>query len=693
MLRRVDSIATWRPASWGMVPATMAELRTQPFSALVTLMFRELRERDSIFGLPRKKFFLGSPDHDLSVRFHGRRCPTALGPAAGPHTQMAHNIVLSWLAGCRIMELKTVQILDQLEIPRPCIDARTVGYNIEWSQELRLHEALREYVSASMLIEMLVASGETGISADFAPPIFDMSVGYDLKGIRSPAVRGFIAGMRDATDTVDGLRAQIPAEFSDLRDLDFTTALSDTLTLSTFHGCPPEEIEQITHHLLTEQGLNAIVKLNPTLLGQTRLQELLDGMGYTERVPEAAFLEDATWTQAVGFLGRLGETAKAEGRGFGVKFTNTLIVENDGEFLPGSEARMYLSGQPLHVLAMNLVGRLRDTVGDAYPISFSAGIDQHNFADAVSLGLVPVTVCTDLLRTGGYGRARAYFKRLISRMDAVGAADIDHFVLLARGNAEAALDGLPESAAATCREALTTPGSDLRTAATEHFEAWLSAARLLNTRDYVAQVTDDPRYGRAKNNKPPKKTGTYLTLFDCLTCDKCVPVCPNNANFVFTPAQTTVPAATVRPTAAGLVVDEKEAIELEQRHQLATFMDFCNECGNCDVFCPESGGPYVLKPRFFGTQADFELFSDHDGFWVGPDRTLARVEGNVIWLAEEAGKAHFVGEDFDLSLAPDGQISGHAASDVDLTWLHILRLVRQTVLGEVNAVSARMSVP
>jgi putative selenate reductase len=34
-------------------------------------------------------------------------------------------------------------------------------------------------------------------------------------------------------------------------------------------------------------------------------------------------------------------------------------------------------------------------------------------------------------------------------------------------------------------------------------------------------------------------------------------------------------------------------------HQLANYADFCNECGNCDVFCPEDGGPYVLKPRLF----------------------------------------------------------------------------------------------
>ncbi|GIS37006.1 MAG: hypothetical protein Ct9H90mP9_0360 [Pseudomonadota bacterium] len=47
---------------------------------------------------------------------------------------------------------------------------------------------------------------------------------------------------------------------------------------------------------------------------------------------------------------------------------------------------------------------------------------------------------------------------------------------------------------------------------------------------------------------------------------------------------------------------------LEKKHQIANFADFCNECGNCDIFCPEDGGPYVLKPRFFGSRESFREF-------------------------------------------------------------------------------------
>src|SRR5437899_636912 len=188
----------------------MAELRPYPFAALLRRMFRELEELGSIFDLPARKFFLGDPHKDFSVRFHGALASSPLGPAAGPQSQMAQNLVLSYLAGCRVMELKTVQINDELRIPRPCIDMQTVGYNVEWSQELKLEESLEEYVKGSMLIEILNASKKLPLVPGFERVIYDMSVGYSLEGIKSERVQAFIHGMKDARGVVERLRAQIP---------------------------------------------------------------------------------------------------------------------------------------------------------------------------------------------------------------------------------------------------------------------------------------------------------------------------------------------------------------------------------------------------------------------------------------------------------------------------------------------------
>ncbi|MEC8939686.1 MAG: hypothetical protein VYC92_02065 [SAR324 cluster bacterium] len=364
----------------------MAELIPQPFASLVKRMFYELESEQSIFDFPAKKFFCGISGKDYSVKFHVKRSSSPLGPASGPQTQMAQNILLSWLGGCRIMELKTVQILDELEIPRPCIDMQTVGYNVEWSQELRIEQSLHEYVKGAMLIEILQASGKLELAENFRDVLFDMSVGYDLAGIKSDKVRLFIEGMQDASAIVEHYRQQIPEQYREFRNLDFQTKLSDTLTLSTFHGCPPEEIEKIIDYLFREHGLNCIIKLNPTLLGKEKVRHLFNEiLGYAEiNVPDEAFENDASWEQAQGFVERLGETAKTLGLGFGVKFNNTLIVENHRDFFPQSEKVMYLSGTPLHVLGIHLVQQFREKFGDQFPISFSAGIDKTNFADAVA---------------------------------------------------------------------------------------------------------------------------------------------------------------------------------------------------------------------------------------------------------------------------------------------------------------------
>ena len=55
---------------------------------------------------------------------------------------------------------------------------------------------------------------------------------------------------------------------------------------------------------------------------------------------------------------------------------------------------------------------------------------------------------------------------------------------------------------------------------------------------------------------------------------------------------------------------------MSERHQIATFQDFCNYCGNCDTFCPEDGGPYLEKPRFFGSLAAWRQHAGRDGFYV-----------------------------------------------------------------------------
>ena len=675
----------------------MAVLHPIPLSGLVHRALREPALQQSLFDLPLRKCWTpGSrttPDQppgaapDLSVALHGHRAQTPVGPAAGPHAQLAQNIVLAWAAGARIIELKTVQILDQLKIPRPCIDAATIGFNVEWSQELPLERSLREYVAGAMLVRMLRQLDPFGLgaSAAQAEPIFELSVGYSLEGLQHPRMRRYLERVRDTAPIIAELRDELHRELLGsaapehraLLDLDHRADLVSCVTLSTFHGCPPAEIESIARYLIDEHGFDVIVKFNPTLLGFDEVCHLLrDRLGYHELRPrKSAFDSDLRWEEAVAMARRLSEHAASRGRAFGVKMTNTLVVENHKTFFGDKE--MYLSGAPLHVLAMHCVDRFRAALGPSIPLSFSGGIDAGNVVDAVACDLVPVTTCTDLLRPGGYGRLARYLTNLEEAMLTLGAPDRDELVLRRFGKAPEAigqlLDALREDAGgdhgrgAQDERLLDQLEAQLMAAARERsitIRAAIDAfrgrpgvqgaglgerlgdlhARLvavtgtLNAHEVAERVTGDPRYGAGKNGKPPRKVGTQLVLLDCLSCDKCVPVCPNDANFSLdTPIEETSYADLALDEAGALTtLPEAGKWKVGKPAQWANYADACNECGNCDVFCPESGGPYVMKARFFGSRASFEESPALDGLLLereaGQLHASARIDGRPYRL-------------------------------------------------------------
>ena len=597
----------------------MAELIPAPFENLVAQLYAEPTAQDSLFGLARKKWYLPKVgDRDLSVPFHSQRAGNPSGPAAGPHTQMAQNLLLSYAAGGRVLELKTVQVNDHLVIGRPCIDANNVGYNIEWSQELLVEQSLREYVAASMLIEMF-RHGQN-LHGDAAKVIYDMSVGYDLAGIRSEKVQRFIDGMRDASKMVDDLRLQIPSRFTAARELDYPTSLSRTVTLSTFHGCPVDEIERICEFLIVEKDLDVIVKMNPPMLGPERLKHLLyEVLGYTElKVPPHAFTSGLQFGEAVQLVDRLSLLAQSRGRHFGCKFSNTLEVVNHRQFFPPSNDVQYLSGQPLHVITMTLADLFRQAVGPRVHFSFSAGIDRQNFPLAVACGFVPVTVCTDLLRPGGFGRLSGYLQSLGDAMKALGATNINEYILAFSG------------------------------------EKPVEAAQR-NIAIVAQRARAEPRYRAVQNRKVPVRVHSHLSTFDCLTCDKCIPVCPNAANFTYPTPKTAFDCQDVLIDPSGRtsrVLGRR--FEITRQTQIANYADFCNECGNCDTFCPEYGGPYIKKPAFYSSMESFHRAAPRDGFVIVEHNSHAamvgRIDGSEYFLAHRPSQSMYVFRDSAVEL-------------------------------------------
>jgi putative selenate reductase len=206
---------------------------------------------------------------------------------------------------------------------------------------------------------------------------------------------------------------------------------------------------------------------------------------------------------------------------------------------------MYLSGQPLHVVTTTLLGRLDEALpgllgvsGREGPVqvSFSAGVTKENLAPVAALGLTPMTVCSDLLKPGGYGRIKPMLEGLQRTMEKAGCPD------LAAWRRQAG----PEAVAGYV-EGLRRP---------EQLE----------------------HYSRAGTSKLPRTVDSVLERWGCVACNFCVTVCPNDA-FVRLPTP--------------------EGMDVEGRQQYFCLAELCNECGNCTTFCPEIGEPWLVKPRLF----------------------------------------------------------------------------------------------
>lgn len=381
-------------------------MRPIPFGNLMTWVLDEYHSQGTVFGVTK------GPAYNGARPMFNEKVEAPLGPAAGPHTQLAQNIIASYVAGARFFELKTVQIMDGEElskcVAKPCITAGDECYNCEWSTELTVPQAFDEYVKAWFACKLLSKELDLGSDDGF---VFNMSVGYDLAGIKSPKIDKYITEMMDASATPEFLSCRDWAlanldKFSKV-DAAFVNGISSvvsrSITESTLHGCPPAEIEGIASYLITQKGLHTYVKCNPTLLGYEFARKTLDRLGFDYvTFDDHHFLEDLQWVDAVPMFHRLQALADAHGVDFGVKLTNTFPVDVAANELPSQE--MYMSGRSLFPLSISLAAQLSNEFDGKLRISYSGGADIHSIKALAAAGIWPITMATTLLKPGGYQR-------------------------------------------------------------------------------------------------------------------------------------------------------------------------------------------------------------------------------------------------------------------------------------------------
>ena len=386
----------------------MSDIMTPiPFDRLMNRILVEHQE-GAVFGMQKCYRAKNLQPNTL----FGRKLEGQIGPAAGPNTQLAQNIVASYYGGARFFELKTVQKMDGRElaacVAKPCITAEDECYNCEWSTELEVPQAYSEYVKAWFACKVMAKEYDLGDPDAFQ---FNISVGYDLEGIKLPKVDRFINEMKDAKDTeiFKECKAWLLANLDRFKKVTkedveaIQSEIINSVTVSTLHGCPPSEIEAIASYLIQEKHLHTFVKCNPTLLGYEKARAILDEMGYDYiAFTDFHFKDDLQYSDAVPMLQRLQDLAKSLNLNFGVKITNTFPVDVKNNELPSQE--MYMSGKSLFALSMSVAEMLTRDFNGTLRISFSGGADYFNIERIVEAGIWPVTMATTLLKTGGYLR-------------------------------------------------------------------------------------------------------------------------------------------------------------------------------------------------------------------------------------------------------------------------------------------------
>ncbi len=374
-----------------------------PFKSLMNWIVTEYAREGEIFGVHTPYYATGK-----TLPIFGERIETPFGPAAGPNSQLAQNIIAAYMAGARFFEVKTVQKMDGAElaacVPRPCILAADEGYNQEWSTELEVPQARDEYIKAWCALKVLSKVYGFGDPDGF---VFNMSVGYDLEGIKGEKVNTYIDHMMDASETkqfkecLEVLAELFPTEKDYIASI--SPRVSRSVTVSTLHGCPPQEIERIASYLLTEKHLHTFVKCNPTILGYKTARTILDSMGYDYIVfDEHHFNEDLQWVDAVPMFERLQALADSKDLEFGLKLSNTFPVDTTRNELPGTE--MYMSGRSLFPLTIEMCNRISRQFNGKMRISFAGGAEFFNCDKLFAAGIWPITVATTILKPGGYNR-------------------------------------------------------------------------------------------------------------------------------------------------------------------------------------------------------------------------------------------------------------------------------------------------
>lgn len=145
----------------------------------------------------------------------------------------------------------------------------------------------------------------------------------------------------------------------------------------------------------------------------------------------------------------------------------------------------------------------------------------------------------------------------------------------------------------------------------------------------------------------------------CLLCDEvcniCTTLCPNLALYAYQIAPLNLRLPNLEVVNGDPILSKAFDFKVDQKEQILHIADWCNQCGNCNTFCPSSGAPYQEKPHLYLTVKEFE--KEKDGCFINEVQELLFYKNKELHKLIQLEDAFvFSSEKFQLQLNKDFEI-------------------------------------
>lgn len=342
-------------------------LHPMPMARMVEHIARELEMTSTVFSVSP-----GYRGRLAEVKLPFGQLDLPLGTAPGPHGLLAQNLVCAYVAGARFLSLAPLGGA----IPEMTVGSDGLCRRREGSGGLSLRQAAAEAVKGSVLIQLLAR--ELGL--DSRGVILSMALPGDQAFLERKDVQEYLDALADASqtevwkDSVAAAKA-LAGQFNNLQraeldDLDPHISHVARVTL-------PESGALDGVELLVARGIAVFVRFDLSAGDDPRLPQILTD------------------------LQALAQAAKGKGGFVGVEVSGSLPT-GSGEAL---------TGPAMAPATLRLAAKVAGLC-PGLPMSYAGGADQLNLARLAAQGFLTVSVCTTLLKPGGYLRLRQLARTL-----------------------------------------------------------------------------------------------------------------------------------------------------------------------------------------------------------------------------------------------------------------------------------------